>query len=427
MLKENGCLSFIIPSTLLFQAEFLKTRELLISNFTIVDILNLGDKVFEDAAVPTCIIVIKKKQNSNYTFTYRDIRNVDSLVDSILEGKSVSFNSIDILNTPNLIFGINVKGIILIDKIIKNSRPLSDFVTDVSYGVSSGADKVFKVSKELTCTKKLEKEYVKPVLSGQDIGKYSIDYQNNYIIYTSKNINLEDTPNIKSYLNANKEKLGKNIDLNNILKPIYQLHRARKVELFSSDKLLIRQTGDKITSTIDGIGYFTMDSVMNVHLKDKSQNKYVLALLNSKLLNFIYQSITQEVGRAFAQVKPTNIRRLPIPKATPEEQEKLATMVDKIMALKADLRSREQGVKSFLKDNYGLEIKKTLPEYTDLVSKLSNLTMTQKEELHSWYTTKKTELLAIENEANSVDNQIDQEVYRLYGLTSEEVKIIEKS
>ncbi|MBC7471658.1 MAG: hypothetical protein H7196_00115, partial [candidate division SR1 bacterium] len=83
------------------------------------------------------------------------------------------------------------------------------------------------------------------------------------------------------------------------------------------------------------------------------------------------------------------------------------------MTLKANLHTREQGIKSFLKDNYALEIKKTLPEYTDMVSKLSNLTFTQKEELHSWYTTKKTELLAMENEANSVDNDIDQEVYRL--------------
>ncbi|MBC7471946.1 MAG: hypothetical protein H7196_01615, partial [candidate division SR1 bacterium] len=121
------------------------------------------------------------------------------------------------------------------------------------------------------------------------------------------------------------------------------------------------------------------------------------------------------------------IENTPIPKATPEEQEKLEMMVDKIMALKADLHNREQGIKGFLKDNYGLEIKKILPEYTDMVSKLSNLTLTQKEELHSWYTTKKTELLAIENEANSVDNHIDQEVYRLYGLTDEEINVIENN
>lgn len=66
-------------------------------------------------------------------------------------------------------------------------------------------------------------------------------------------------------------------------------------------------------------------------------------------------------------------------------------------------------------------IVKTLPEYTHLISKISNLTLTQKEELYSWYTTKKNELLAIKNE---VDRQIDQEAYRLYGLSDEEVEII---
>jgi hypothetical protein len=59
-------------------------------------------------------------------------------------------------------------------------------------------------------------------------------------------------------------------------------------------------------------------------------------------------------------------------------------------------------------------------------SQLPRQNKVDKEELHSWYTTKKTELLAIETEADGVDSQIDTEVYRLYGLNDEEIGVIEE-
>ena len=95
--------------------------------------------------------------------------------------------------------------------------------------------------------------------------------------------------------------------------------------------------------------------------------KYILALLNSKLLSF-YK--TKNSGSAkkddFTQITLGDIRSLPIPKIEPSEQQKLIKLVDDI-----------------------------------LFAKRHNV------------------------DATKAETQIDQLVYQLYGLTEEEIKMVE--
>ncbi|MBO6091721.1 MAG: hypothetical protein J6P00_05860, partial [Acetobacter sp.] len=55
----------------------------------------------------------------------------------------------------------------------------------------------------------------------------------------------------------------------------------------------------------------------------------------------------------------------------------------------------------------------------------SKLTLSQKEELINWYKTKSEQLNKIKSEIDTLDHEIDQEVYKLYNLTPEEISIIE--
>ena len=58
-------------------------------------------------------------------------------------------------------------------------------------------------------------------------------------------------------------------------------------------------------------------------------------------------------------------------------------------------------------------------------TRASKLTLSQKEELISWYKTKSEQLNKIKSEIDTLDHEIDQEVYKLYNLTPEEISIIE--
>ena len=59
--------------------------------------------------------------------------------------------------------------------------------------------------------------------------------------------------------------------------------------------------------------------------------KFVLAVLNSTLNNYIYRNLTQEKGRTFAEVKPKNVRKLFIPQISEEEQKPYEQLVSDIL------------------------------------------------------------------------------------------------
>ena len=62
--------------------------------------------------------------------------------------------------------------------------------------------------------------------------------------------------------------------------------------------------------------------------------KYIATVLNSTLTDYLYKNLTQEEGRTFAQVKPINVRKLYVPKATIEEQRLLSILYDYLVFLK---------------------------------------------------------------------------------------------
>ena len=62
--------------------------------------------------------------------------------------------------------------------------------------------------------------------------------------------------------------------------------------------------------------------------------KYLSATMNSKPVNYLYKILTQEEGRTFAQVKPANVRKLYIPKATVKEQYLMSLLYDYMEYLK---------------------------------------------------------------------------------------------
>ena len=104
-----------------------------------------------------------------------------------------------------------------------------------------------------------------------------------------------------------------------------------------------------------------------------------MALFNSKLLNYYYQEAVSENGRAFAQVKVVNVKQLPYIESNRETQETIIKLVDEILALN--------------------EQKKTASEYQ--IQRI------------------------LQPQIDEIDKDIDKLVYDLYGLTEEEIKIVE--
>jgi len=143
--------------------------------------------------------------------------------------------------------------------------------------------------------------------------------------------------------------------------PWWCLHWARYKELFTKPKILLRQTADNIIATFDDKRFFALNSILVFQIDEKFDidYKFALAILNSKLTSFIYKNLTGEEGRGFAEVKPKNVRKLFVPKISIEQQKPFVELVDKIMELKkvdskVDTTELEKQIDTMVYELYGL-------------------------------------------------------------------------
>ena len=435
ILNHNGFLSLIVPNNLLYQHEYFVTRKLLVEENKLIRVINLGDSVFQDADVPTCVFIVNKIKAENYKFEYKDIRNEVIKQEKINENFDL-ISSNTILQLPSNIIGISDKIFNLIEKVNSKSVLIDEIAEEVASGISSGGDKIFRISKEFAESNLFEKELLYKVLVGSEMNRYALNSSNNLIIYSVKSSETEKKSNIYNYLLNFKEQLSRKRETLKGTLPWYCLHWPRYKELFTEEKVILRQTSDDIRATYDNMGYFTLDSILILKLlKNDYSYKFITSLLNSKIISFIYKNLTMEEGRTFAQVKPINIRKLPIPNISPNAQLPFIEKADLMLKLNKDLQEGKNAFITFIKGEYNLDrINTKLEEWYNLpfdsftkeLEKLKvKLTSTQKYDLKPLFDREAAKLLAIKTEIETTDREIDQMVYKLYDLTEEEIKIVE--
>jgi len=378
ILNNLGTLTYIVSNNLLFQHEYLKTREMFVKCKRLIKVLNLGEQVFECAIVPSCVFVVQNCTDKGTKFYFADLRKFHGRFDNQdLDELLKPYYYDDLLSTPGLVFGVDKKTVNLIEKVGKTSHKLGDIASQVACGISTGGDSIFRVPEEVVQTLSLESDILYKVLIGREINKFHYRDSNHYIIYTTKKTKLNSYPNTRKYLLPFRDKLSQRSECKEGILPWFSLNRQRTKSLFGGPKIIFRQTSDRIVAAYDDKGFFVLDSILVLRLEDSSilNYKYVLAILNSKLANYFYEKFSQEGGRVFAQVKPKNLRKLFVPKATKLQREPFVDIVDKILAVTKD-------------DDY-------------------------------------LENSAKQAKVAKYEKQIDQMVYKLYDLTDQEIAIVE--
>lgn len=331
----NGVVSYIVPNNIFFQNENEKTRELLSLENMLLRAINLGDNTFENADVPTCIFVAKAKKSDDYSIEYSDYRKYN--IKYIDWSKAIEKINIKKLQTvPSLVLGLSNTNIDILNEIREKGTTIDSIAEEMACGISSGGDKIYKINERTQLEYKIEPDLLRPVIVGSDIHSYQINYTGDKIIYITRETDITKYPCAIQYLSQFKEKLGARSETKKGILPWYALNRNRYEGLFVEPKIIMRQTSDSIISTYDPNSFYVLDSILILKLIKDSyfSYKYVSAILNSTLTNFIYKNLTQEEGRTFAQVKPANVRKLYIPRATTKEQELLSVLYDYMVYLR---------------------------------------------------------------------------------------------
>lgn len=408
LLKEGGKLSFIVPSTWLNMHYFSKLRNLIISNTKLERIVLFRYQVFEDVTAETCIFICTKAFKPD-----NDVRI--SSIDNLEQNNDIKYQKISQNYwLKNYETGFNVfytqEKLNLIERIYNNSI-IVDKIASITVGI-----KPYQTNKGT------------PKQTKQDVESRIYD--------SSIQINEFFQPYI----------VGSNITKYHIKKPINKyikygdwLAEPRKSLNFKSKKIVIRQTADRVIAAVDNVGYYDLNNVHNLIPTDEiySNLNFLVTVLNSKLMDFAYKFLVPEAGRVFAEVKAVNLAKLPIPNATSEQQQSLASKAKQMMELNKQLYNGFDSALELIKAEYqpkkisqNLEKFYTLgihPFIEELEKQKVKLSLTQKEELITWYKEKSDKLNKIKQQIDTLDIEIDQEIYKLYNLTDEEIKIIENN
>ena len=391
ILKKSANLGFITPYTILKNMYYKEIREYILKNAKILEIVDFkGITVFEDAGVDSIIFMLKKEQKKEYKITY--ISNIRIFENQLYDIDFFSNQKILEKEDLSMQFSKNDE---LISRILedKNILKLKEIV-DFKQGIITGGNKKYLVLEK--------KDMCEKVLTGADFNRYRLSNSNQYIIYDTK-----------------------------------KLHRPRKRELFEvKEKLLLRQTGAFPICMIDNDQYFTLDTVHNGILKqDNFDIKYVMLLLNSKFLRFIYENMINESGKLFAQVKIIYIDELPIKEISLEAQKTFIKKADKMLFLNKNLQELSQKFQRMIVREFGLEKISTklqnwyLLNFTEFIKELSKvkvkLNLSQKADWEDYFIAEKSKAETLNNEITKTDKEIDRMVYELYGLNEEEIRIVE--
>lgn len=394
LLKDKGILGFITPNTLLTNYYFKKTRNILLSSTNIMFLINIHGKVFEDAETGGNLITIFEKTSGN---------NVNNTLKVAQVQNPVKIKSTEFIEIEQTLFSQIPDDKFLLDKTvlnlilkIKNMCERLDTVARFYNGIKTGDNKKF-----LSKTK--ETPVYKKVLRGRDIFRYHINFNENYVLF-------------------DKEKLWSNTNEDNF-----------KVK----EKIIVRQTSDRLIGAYDNNQYFTLDTT-HLIIPQTIDAKYLLALVNSKLMNFYYSVLVPEIGKTFAEVKIVNLKQLPICPSTPEQETQIIEMVNQRIELTEELQKEVNGFKHWLKKTFKVErLSKKLENYYELTEDeffnelkrkgVDTRSRRNREHLEEEFKESLVIINPLLHKIEQVDNEINNVIYELYNLTQEEIKVIENA
>ena len=100
----------------------------------------------------------------------------------------------------------------------------------------------------------------------------------------------------------------------------------------------MRQTGDSLIGALDTKQYLCLNNMHVLVPKEttKTDTKYFLGIINSKLLNWYYQTLNPEKGEALAEVKKANVAKLPMKIAGDSSQKDMIKFVTQLLKLKEE-------------------------------------------------------------------------------------------
>jgi len=386
LLKDNGVMGFIAPNNWVTNAGASIMRNKILADGELKTFIDFGDyKVFQQAGIQTMIYIFEKeKPSKKYEVDYlrindKNISEEKLILDIFGEKQKIEIEPEKLVD-KNITFSNQESGSIF-DKIIKKKNfELTE--KEVGQGIVAAPDKYF-LEKDIDLYSKDEQKFLKPFFTAS--GKYKSGESENFIFYISdKNFGdkkLKDYPNIENHfkpfekiLKEAKEKYG------TPNKPYFYLHREREEMFFSQGPKIVCGVRVSYPNFFYTEEPYYGSRALNFIKTNRIDLKYLTGILNSKLSFFWLKNKGKQLGDLL-QVDKGPLMEIPIYVGNELQKKEITILVDKMISLNKKLRE--------------------VLEYSN-----------------EWEN--------IKSEIEKTDKQIDQEIYKIYGLNEEEIKVIEQ-
>jgi len=412
-LSDKGLIGFITPNSYYTNKSFENLRRYLIDKTHIMEIIDFPYRFFpfDDVNTETSIIILQKNELKEDFYTEVSTIAKELITqqlyidDKVKKNKSIflqydikwSFNNKIVINKSNLL-----EKLLKCEKIFGDylelhkgwmSIPQETSINDemISQGIFT-LNEVKKYNIENKCQKFLE---------GKNIHRYYIDPVENYV-------NIENIDG--------KTKLW---------------HFTEKIIL----QRIVGQNKNKIFATYDANNYIIFPNANLVNCcENTSSVKFFLSILNSSLINYFYNSY---YGESNTNVTKLAFENLPIVDISNLDQKPLIDKTDLMLDLTKQLQAAKQ---NFLNELHLEKVPQKLQKFEELefdefvkeYAKAKKLKFADKLEERNF----KNDWLALfENDKKAVselkaeiaktDKEINKMVYALYGLSADEIAIVE--
>ncbi|HOM42623.1 MAG TPA: N-6 DNA methylase [Clostridia bacterium] len=370
LLKDGGSLSFVTSRYFMEGPSAAGLRKFIAGHCTVTEVVDFyGDKVFRDAGVAACIITLRK-----------GIHDVETSVLKRRQGIKV--------NEPELFVPSNFEhftvnraelkdeGWVLLSpekyevfSMAEAGGSLSlEEIADSYQGIITGCDKAFILSRSEIEENKIEEVLLKPWIKNSNIQKYGIKPADKLLIYSDFIKEEKDFPNAISYISRYRNKLLNRRECRKGIRKWYQLQWGRTNEVFDTPKIVYPFKSPSSRFAVDESGNYCSADVYSLKLKKEYEGRitleYIAAVLNSRLLEFYFKCYAKKVSKELYDYYPNTVLRMKIP--MPSAANPIG----------------------------------------ELASKLKNCKN--------------------EDARKAVTYEIDREIYRLYGLSEKQIRIIEK-
>ncbi|OUD34256.1 Eco57I restriction-modification methylase domain-containing protein [Flavobacterium psychrophilum] len=403
ILSKNGLLSYIFPNTFLSTLFGKKYREEIFNDVNVYQIIDLSnDNTFVDASVRTCIFTFENLKKEYFTELLKVENSVFKTIG--IFPKNEIINQIE--NISSLFFQ-NKEEKIVIEK-LQNNKCLKEFhqISQglIPYDKYRGHDE-YTIKNRIWHSDIKKDDTYKKELKGADVNRYNITWNGNLWISYGE------------WLAAPRN-------------PLFFTNERILVREIISKNLFCGYTNEEFYNTPSCINIINTKEIINL--------KFTLSILNSKLIGWYCNKVSPKANKGlFPKILVNDIRNIPIAETTISNQQPFIEKADLMLTLNKTLQQQQAKVINMLQRDYGLTkpTKKldTWYELTvqDFFKELAKakiaLSAIQKDEVQEYFETYQKQAVATKSQITATDKQIDAMVYELYGLSNEEIEIVENS